>query len=285
MLVKQNCVWEKLSKELSKRTLVMGVLNVTPDSFSDGGLYFESDKALRHARAMLKAGADIIDIGGESTRPLAEEVSLEEELRRVIPVIRKLAGEIDAPISIDTTKPDVARAALEAGAFMVNDISGLKADSRIAEVISHYNVPCVIMHMKGNPRTMQINPTYNSLIEEIISSLKNSIEIAKRFGIDKDKIIVDPGIGFGKTTEHNLEILKRLDEFKTLGYPLMIGTSRKSLISNVLGVPADERLMGTAATITTAILKGANIIRVHDVKEMLQVARMTEAIMKVKHFS
>ena len=269
----------------------MGILNLTPDSFSDGGLYYDKKTAFLRARQIEEDGADILDIGGESTRPGSESVKAEDEIDRVIPLIRKLNKTIRIPISIDTSKSEVARLALEYGAFMVNDVTGLRGDSSMASVAARYKVPVVIMHMKGLPRTMQINPRYRNLIPEIISNLKEGIRIARSAGIEKDKIIIDPGIGFGKRTRHNLQILDRLSEFKKLGYALLIGTSRKSFIGNILDqfrdksltgldLPVDMRLMGTAATVAVAIYNGADIIRVHDVKEMVQVARMVDAIVR-----
>lgn len=265
---------------LGKKTLVMGILNLTPDSFSDGGLYYDRKTAFLRACQIEEDGADILDIGGESTRPGSESVKAEDEIDRVIPLIRKLKKTIRIPISIDTSKSKVARLALEYGASMVNDVTGLRGDSSMASVVARYKVPVVIMHMKGLPRTMQINPKYRNLIPEIILSLKEGIRIARSAGIDKDKIIIDPGIGFGKTTRHNLQILNRLSEFKKLGYALLIGTSRKSFIGNILDLPVDMRLMGTAATVAVAISHGADIVRVHDVKEMVQVSRMVDAMVR-----
>ncbi len=258
-----------------RRTYVMGILNLTPDSFSGDGIYKEPTKALEAAQRMEEEGADIIDIGGESTRPGSAPISVEEELKRVIPVIKRLAKKIRIPISIDTMKSKVAEEALENGASMVNDISGLRADKRMRNIIKRHNVLIVIMHIKGTPRTMQRNPEYKSLISEIIESLRRSIEDS---GIKAENIIIDPGIGFGKTVEHNLEILKRLREFRSLGRPILVGTSRKSFIGKVLNLELQDRLFGTAATVALAIRNGAHIVRVHDVKEMVQVARMTDSI-------
>lgn len=270
----------KYKLNLSKRTYIMGILNVTPDSFSDGGLYFDREKAVEHAFEMEAQGADIVDIGGESTRPGAKAVSARQECERVIPIIKILAKRLKIPISIDTSKTEVAHKALDCGAVFVNDITGLKVDPKLAKLVKRYNAAIVLMHIKGTPRTMQKNPKYKSLIYEIMESLRQSIRIAKETGISDDRIIIDPGIGFGKTVEHNLKILKRLREFKSLGYPILIGPSRKSFIGKVLGVDVGKRLFGTAASVAVAIQNSANILRVHDVDQMRQVARLTDAILK-----
>jgi dihydropteroate synthase len=262
----------------NKRTYIMGILNVTPDSFSDGGKFINFNDAVAHGRKMLEDGADIIDVGGESTRPGASPVSVAEEINRVIPVIKELAKIKGAVISIDTTKSKVAEAAIKAGASMINDVSALRFDKNIAKVAARHNAPLVLMHMLGNPRVMQGNPVYGDLISDIISCLQNSISIAIKGGAQQNRIIVDPGFGFGKTVEHNLEILRRLKELKVLGSPIMIGTSRKSTIGRVLGLPPDKRLEGTAATVALSIANGANIVRVHDVAEMSRVAKMADAI-------
>ncbi len=261
----------------------MGVLNVTPDSFSDGGLYFEKSIAIERAKEMVEDGADIIDIGGESTRPGAEPVSLDEELNRTIPVIETLSKEIKVPISIDTYKSIVAEKAINAGASIVNDISGLRFDPEMAEVIAKHKVPVVIMHIKGTPRNMQKEPFYENLIIEIKNYLEDSINIALSAGIEKDKIIIDPGIGFGKTFEHNLEIIHKLSEFTIFGRPILIGLSRKAFIGKILNnaLPR-ERVEGTAAAVAISIMNGANIIRVHDVKQMAMVAKVADAIKRIK---
>ena len=264
---------------LGKTTRIMGILNVTSDSFSNDGIYKDPQRAKEQALQMEEEGADIIDIGGESTRPDAQSISLEEEEARVLPVIRKIVKEIKIPISIDTTKSEIACLALEEGVGIVNDISGLKFDSRMAAVIARYEAGCVLMHIKGTPRTMQKNPIYASLIEEIIDSLRESVSCATAAGIDRKRIIIDPGIGFGKSTEHNLKIIKKLKDFVCLDLPILIGTSRKSLIGNVLNLPVEKRLYGTAATVAAAISNGAHIVRVHDVKEVIQVTRMVDAIL------
>jgi len=261
----------------------MGVLNVTPDSFSDAGKFFDKVKAIEHANDMARDGADIIDIGGESTRPGASDLSVEEELDRILPVIEHVVKQIEIPISIDTRKSKVAEASIRAGAKIVNDISGLRHDPQMASIVAKYGAVLIVMHIKGEPRDMQLNPTYKNLIKEVISFLKESIDIAKRAGVHEDNLIIDPGIGFGKTVEHNLEILNRLDEFKILNLPICIGTSRKSFIGRVLDISEpEERLFGSLATCAVAIMKGASLLRVHDVKETVQVARMTDSILKVK---
>jgi dihydropteroate synthase len=261
----------------------MGILNVTPDSFSDGGLHFDAASAIKSAIQMVEDGADIIDIGGESTRPGSEAVGIEEELRRTIPVIQSLAKEIKVPISIDTCKSEVAKKALDAGASMVNDISGLRLDHGMRKVVAEYKVPVVMMHIKGTPKNMQKNPVYEALLPEISDYLREGIKIAREAGIPEDKIIIDPGIGFGKTADHNLEIIHRLHEFTLLEKPLLIGPSRKAFIGKILGdAPASERIEGTAATVAVSIMNGANIVRVHDVKGMSKVAKVADAIKRMR---
>jgi dihydropteroate synthase len=267
---------------LSQRTQVMGILNRTPDSFSDGGRFVDEDKAVAHVEQMVRDGADSIDIGGESTRPGSLSVSVGEELDRVIPIIRRVAASIDVPISIDTQKSEVAEAALEAGASLVNDISALRGDDRMKHVVAKYGVPVVLMHMKGTPRMMQVNPEYENLTEELRLFFKETIEIAQHAGIAEDKMIIDPGIGFGKTTAHNLSIIKDLRSLTIFKRPILIGTSRKSFIGKVLGRDVQERLMGTAASVAISIINGATIIRVHDIKEMVEVARLADAIRQVR---
>ena len=264
---------------LGQRTIVMGILNVTPDSFSGDGVV-DTDAAVARAWKFVEEGADILDIGGESTRPGSQPVSADEEMRRVLPVIERLmAQNFPLPISVDTYKPEVAKRALETGACIVNDIYGLRQTGML-ELVADFQPAVVIMHMQGTPQTMQLNPTYTDCVREIRDFLREQAEKAIASGLPKEKIIVDPGIGFGKTVEHNLEILRRLSEIKALGYPVLIGTSRKSFIGKVLGieVPA-ERVWGTAATVAIAIANGADIVRVHDVREMVQVARMTDAVL------
>ncbi|OGW77153.1 MAG: dihydropteroate synthase [Omnitrophica bacterium RIFCSPHIGHO2_02_FULL_46_20] len=263
------------------RTYIMGVLNVTPDSFYDKGRFFDKEKAVGHAIDMAREGADIIDVGGESTRPGAEDVDVERELGRVIPVVRAISERISVSISIDTRKAKVAEEALKAGACIVNDVSALNYDPGMAAVIAKYGAICVLTHMKGSPKDMQVNPAYGDVVKEIISTLEESIKKAKSSGITADKIIIDPGIGFGKTLEHNIEILKRLDEFKRLGYPICVGTSRKSFIGKMLNSDdSGDRLAGTLATCAIAVMKGAKILRVHDVKETVQAARVADSVIK-----
>ncbi len=257
----------------------MGILNVTPDSFSDGGSFMKVDTAVEHAINMVEEGADIIDIGGESTRPGSDAITVSEEIERVIPVIEKLSDRIRVPLSIDTYKAEVAQKAIDAGASIINDISGLRFDPDMPGVVSRNEVPVVIMHIKGTPKNMQTKPIYGNLIEEIIEYLEESILIAEKAGIHDEKIIVDPGIGFGKTFEDNLEIIKELSEFKRLGKPVLIGASRKAFIGKVLGdVAVGDRVEGTAATVAISIMNGADIVRVHDVKEMKRVAKVSDAI-------
>lgn len=265
--------------DFTKKTYIMGILNVTPDSFYDGGKYTRVDAAVRRGIELLEEGADIIDIGGESTRPGAEPVSEEEELRRVIPVIEELSKRVKIPISIDTYKSKVAEEAINAGASIINDISGLRFDRRMPEVAAKYRVPVVLMHIKGTPKVMQQSPYYRYLIPEIIEYLRESIVIAKEAGIDEELLIIDPGIGFGKLPEHNLEIIKNLKEFTKLGKPILIGVSRKSFISKVLNdAPPEERLEGTMAAVAISVINGANIVRVHDVAAISKVVKIADAI-------
>ena len=265
------------SLELGRRTLVMGVLNVTPDSFSDGGRWLDPDRAVRRARDMVREGADLVDVGGESTRPGARAVSGPEELRRVVPVVERLAAE-RILVSVDTSKAAVAAAALRAGAKIVNDVTALRGDPAMAGTVARSGAAVVLMHMKGTPRTMQRDPRYGDVVAEICSFFRDSMKFAWRAGIPRDKILLDPGIGFGKSPEHNVEILRRLDELRSLGRPLVIGTSRKGFIGRALGRRVDERQFGTAATVTAAVLRGADVVRVHDVREMSDVVRMSDLL-------
>jgi dihydropteroate synthase len=268
--------------DFNDKTYVMGILNLTPDSFSDAGRYFDVEAAVARAKKMVEEGADIIDIGAESTRPGAEYVDVQEELRRILPVVKRLVDDLEVPISIDTYKASVAEECLKIGAHIINDISGLKADHRMAEVISDYNAFCILMHTQGMPKTMQKNPQYEDLVDDLVLELKESIKIAKLAGIKEEKIILDPGIGFGKGQQHNLEIIKRLDEFRSLGYPLLIGASRKSFIGNILDVSVEDRLEGSLAVAAISAYSGAAILRVHDVLETARVLRVTDAIKNSK---
>lgn len=265
---------------LSKRTHIMGILNVTPDSFSDGGLYLEKERAIEHAFRMVSEGADIIDIGGQSTRPGSIEIEEKEELKRILPVLKGLVGKIKVPISIDTYSSHVACECLKEGAHLINDISGLRFSHDMAEVISRFNAGCVIMHIKGRPQYMQDNPTYIDLFGEIIDYLKEGISIAEKASISQ--IIIDPGIGFGKTLSHNLKLIKGLNRFKVLKKPILIGVSRKSFIGAILNLPVPERIEGTEAAVSYAIIKGAHIVRVHDVKRIKRVVKIIDAIKGTK---
>jgi dihydropteroate synthase len=269
---------------LGKRTLVMGVLNVTPDSFSDGNKFYTEEGAIEHALHMESAGADLIDIGAESTRPGSEGISAEEELKRLLPVLGGLRRLLKIPISIDTQKADVAEAALDAGAEIINDISGLKNDPRIAVVAARRRVPLILMHLRGEPRTMQKGPFARDVMKDVLQGLRRSIAIASEFGVAKSQIILDPGIGFGKSYAQNYEVLQKLPQLAKLGFPLLMGTSRKAFLGATLtrdGKPAtpEERIWGTTATVAASILNGAHIVRVHDVAEMVQVARVTDCVL------
>ncbi len=266
--------------DLARKVAVMGILNLTPDSFYNGGRYTTQSRVLKRVEEMVKEGADLIDVGGESTRPGAKEVDLEEEIRRVIPVISKMRELFEIPVSIDTYKAKVAKEALEAGVDMVNDISGLRFDPRLKEVVARSGAAVVLMHIKGTPRDMQNNPQYESLMGEVISCLSGSIRLAQKAGIDLEKIIVDPGIGFGKTSQHNLQILNHLGELRSLGRPILIGASRKSFIGNVLNLPLEERLEGGLAAASFAVMQGAKIIRTHDVKPTRRAVDLTQAIIQ-----
>lgn len=267
--------------ELGKRTLVMGVLNVTPDSFSDGGKFFDSQRAIEAALAMEASGADILDVGGESTRPGSKGITAEEEWARVQPVIQALAGRLKIPISIDTRKSKVAEAAIAAGAEILNDVTGLRADPKIATIAKRRRVPLILMHMRGEPRTMQKRPFARNAVRDVISGLKRSIAIARQAGVPKSQIIIDPGIGFGKSLTQNYELIARLRQIARLGFPILIGTSRKSFLGKTLGgKPAEERIWATAATVAASILCGAHIVRVHDVAEMKQVARVADKVLE-----
>jgi len=270
---------------LGERTLVMGVLNITPDSFSDGGKYLDSGAAVARALQLERDGADILDVGGESTRPGATEIAAEEELRRILPVIQVLRGKLRIPMSVDTRRAEVAKAALAAGAEILNDVSGLRLDPRLGEVVRRARAPLILMHMRGTPRTMQKGPFARDVIGDVLSGLRDAVARAKRAGLAKSQLLLDPGIGFGKTHEQNFEVLARLPEFARLGCPIVIGTSRKAFLGKALAgtdgtsAPPGERLLGTAATVTASILGGAHIVRVHDVAEMVRVARVADSIL------
>lgn len=268
---------------LGERTLVMGVLNVTPDSFSDGGKYHSANVAIEHALAMELEGADLLDIGGESTRPGSSGITAQEELARILPVFEGLRGRIKIPISIDTRKAEVAEAALEAGAEIINDISGLNQDPRIAHVAAKHRAPLILMHLRGEPGSMQKRPFAQDVLKDVAKGLRASAAKAVKAGVAKSQIILDPGIGFGKSHAQNYELLQKLYRLAALGYPLLIGTSRKGFLGATLArlgkpAPPEERIWGTAATVTASILNGAHIVRVHDVAEMLQVVRVADCV-------
>jgi len=273
---------------LGKRTLVMGVLNVTPDSFSDGGKFFSVEQAVNGALEVERDGADLLDIGAESTRPGSEGVSAEEELRRLLPLLEALRGRVKIPISVDTQKAGVAELALGAGAGLINDISGLKHDARIAEVAARHKVPLILMHSRGTPLTMQKMPFAKDVMKDVKAGLRESVEKARRAGVAKPQIVIDPGIGFGKSHAQNYELIAKLTELAKLGFPLLVGTSRKGFLRATLadaeGKPAsaEQRIWGTAGTVTASILNGAHIVRVHDVKEMVQVARVADCLFGVR---
>ena len=265
---------------LGERTLLMGVLNVTPDSFSDGGLYLDAEEAVARALAMERAGADILDIGGESTRPGSKGISAKEELRRILPVLEKLRGHIKIPISVDTSKAEVAEAAADAGAEILNDVTALRADPRLTEIARRRKLPIILMHMRGEPRSMQKKPFARNVMRDVTTGLRRAVATARRAGISKSQIVLDPGIGFGKSGTQNYQLLQKLPEFARMGFPLLVGTSRKGFLGKALGgVPENQRVWGTAATVAASILGGAHIVRVHDVAEMVQVARVADAIL------
>lgn len=274
--------------ELGKRTIIMGILNVTPDSFSDGGKFFSIDDAINHSILMEKEGADVIDIGGESTRPGSKAISLDEEMNRVIPVVEQLVNKIKIPISVDTYKHEIAKKALDLGTSMINDTTALRNDIKLAKIVADYGVPICLMHMKGEPRNMQVNPVYEDVVKEIHDFLKERSKYAMSCGIKKENIIVDPGIGFGKRTgkgiEDNCEILRRLSKLKDLGFPIMVGASRKTFIGNICGeekpLPITDRLEGSLAAACIAIINGADIVRVHDVKETRRCVDIVDCIIR-----
>jgi dihydropteroate synthase len=275
---------------LGERTLVMGVLNVTPDSFSDGGKFFRLDRAVKAALAMQQVGADLLDIGAESTRPGSTGIAASEELARLLPVLQALRGRLKIPISVDTQKAAVAEIALGAGAQILNDISGLKNDPRLATVAAKFDAPLILMHMRGTPRTMQKGSFAKDMLKDVIRGLRESIATARSAGVAKSQIILDPGIGFGKSFEQNYELLAKLPQLAGLGYPLLVGTSRKGFLGATLArdgkpVPPEDRIWATAATVAASILNGAHIVRVHDVGEMVQVARVSDCLLPPRRVS
>jgi dihydropteroate synthase len=286
MMMDYKISWGNHVLALGKRTCVMGILNVTPDSFSDGGVFFDCDAAVAHGLKMVEDGADIIDIGGESTRPFSISVSSEEEIKRVVPVIEKLAQRIHIPISIDTTKATVAKAAIKAGASIINDISALRYDQDMAKIAADYGVPVILMHMQGTPETMQVAPGYDNLLEDIKQFLEGAIAVAENNGILRSKIIIDPGIGFGKTVQHNLLIIKQLNELKLLNVPVLVGLSRKAFIQHILkdkktkenGVGFSLVETGTQAALVMAVMNGAHIVRVHNVVDTVATLKIIEAV-------
>ena len=265
--------WGRWELAWGSRTFVMGIVNTTPDSFSGDGLEYNVESAVEQGLRFQAEGADIIDVGGESTRPGSTPVDVEEEMRRVVPVVRGLAASLDIPVSIDTYKSEVARAALDAGASIINDVWGLKHDAEMAALAAREGVPVVLMHN-------QVGTDYKDLVPDVIDSLRSSLNLALDAGVSIENVILDPGMGFGKTAEHNLQILRSLQEFKSLRRPLLVGMSRKRTIGYVLGLPVDDRVEGTAATVALSIANGADIVRVHDVKAMTRVARMTDAVVR-----
>ena len=272
---------------LGDRALVMGVLNVTPDSFSDGGKFLSIHGAVEGALAMQRGGADILDIGAESTRPGSHKISVAEELARLLPVLNALRARLKIPISVDTQKAAVAEAALGAGAEMINDVSGLNRDPQLAEIAARHRVPLILMHMRGNPRSMQKGRFAKDVLRDVLAGQRRSVAKARSAGVRKSQIILDPGIGFGKSYEQNYELLAKLPLLAKLGYPLLVGTSRKGFLGATLAkngkrLPAEERIWGTAATVAASILNGAHIVRVHDVAEMAQVARVTDAVLAAR---
>jgi dihydropteroate synthase len=265
---------------LGEKTWIMGVINITPDSFSDGGLYFDRKEAVKRGMELVKQGADILDVGGESTRPGSDAISPEEELKRILPVISEIREKTDVLISVDTTKSEVAEAALEAGADIINDISAFRFDDRMPLIAIETSAPVILMHMKGVPKTMQSNPYYEDLFQEIRCFLEERIATAEAYGIKKENIIIDPGIGFGKSLEHNLSIINNLNFLEELARPILVGISRKSFIGKILNLPPQERVEGTIASAVLSVLKGAHILRVHDVEPVKRAITVAEAIMK-----
>jgi dihydropteroate synthase len=261
------------------RTRVMGILNVTPDSFSDGGRYYDPDTALRHGLEMVEQGADLLDVGGESTRPGSDPVSAEEEWRRIGPVLQSLAGKVDVPLSVDTMKRDVASKAIEVGASIVNDVSGLR-DPAMVRLVAGSRAGAVVMHMLGDPKTMQTHPEYTDVVRQVRSFLRGRIQVLEAGGVAPEAIAVDPGVGFGKAQEHNLALLNRLDRLTSLGHPVVVGVSRKSFIERLSGGGPGERLPGSLAAATLAVAKGAHVVRVHDIAETVRAMRVADALLR-----
>ncbi|MDM8535438.1 dihydropteroate synthase [Desulfobacterales bacterium HSG17] len=291
MRKKYKIQWNNHSLDLGTGTCVMGIVNITPDSFSDGGYFFNTDLAAAQAEEMAAAGAGIIDIGGESTRPFSDAVSSQEENDRVLPVIEKLAKSISIPISIDTNKADVAKNALKAGASIINDVSALGMAPEMADVAAVHDVPVILMHMKGKPKTMQVSPEYDDLIGDIKSFFEDVVDHAVKSGISRSKIIIDPGIGFGKTIEHNLSLINRLDEFESLDLPLLVGSSRKAFIRNILKIPGVKDIdpmlaeveTGTQASVAASVMRGAHIVRVHNVANTCATVKIIDAVMNEQY--
>jgi dihydropteroate synthase len=273
--------WDRFTLPLGKKTSIMGVLNITPDSFSDGGLFFQRDKAIAQGEDLAAQGADLLDIGGESTRPFSDPISTEEEIQRIVPIIRELVNRISIPISVDTYKSEVAKAALDAGAALVNDISALGFDPGLAGIIAEYRVPVILMHIQGTPRDMQVHPRYNHLLEDIHQFFMERITLAQNQGIPKEHILLDPGIGFGKTFSQNLTLIKRLDYFHNLDQALVLGTSRKAFIGHLTGQEPLNRDWGTAATLVIGAWQGAHMVRVHNVAAAKQVMAVADALAEV----
>lgn len=273
-----NLNWSGHSLNLDQRTHVMGILNITPDSFSDGGHYLELDKAVEHGIKMAREGADIIDVGGESTRPYSKQISVDEELDRVIPVIKALSKEVSIPISIDTYRAKVAGESLRAGASIINDISALRFDPDMASIAAGAGVPLILMHMKGAPKDMQENPVYDDVIAEITCFLQQAIGAAVKAGVKEDLIIIDPGIGFGKTFDHNLQILRGIDKFLGLNRPVLLGASNKAFIGHILDAGPRQRDTGSMAAISYGVIKGVHMVRVHDVKKAVETVRVIDTI-------
>jgi dihydropteroate synthase len=270
--------WNGFHLSLGKKTRIMGVLNVTPDSFSDGGLFFERDRAIAQGETLAAQGADLLDIGGESARPFSDPVSVDEEIQRIVPVIKTLVKRISIPISVDTYKAEVAKAALDVGASLVNDISALSFDPHLAQVIVDYKVPVILMHIKGTPRDMQVHPKYDHLLAEIHRFFVERIEVAQAQGIPLEYIMLDPGIGFGKTIDHNLTLIKRLDYFQDLNRPIVLGTSRKAFIGKLTNQEPLDRDWGTAATLVVGVWQGAHMVRVHNTGAAKQVLAVADAL-------